>query len=716
MIKRLIFFLAAISSVAHAETQKIQLVKFSPFPELELRCINGNANVSVPVPDRWQVNRMKLALRYTGSSNLIQDTSQLAIRINDQPIAQTKLIPLAPNEDFSVNVPVRVLKAGYNTITFQVAQHFSHNASGCENPCAPDLWTNISLLDSYLEVDYDLKPLPLKLGLVANWLFDPKMFPEAHVNIVTESVDAKQTTTAGIVASGIARRFDYRKTIFHLRRELMPSTDNVIVGSPYFVERMVKPLGIELGPVKGALLRLAHSASADGGTDQTHALLIVTGDSPAAIRLAATTLANISLPYPGGPELQTTGFSLPDLAMYGGRQVLTTDKSYDFRTLNFSTYSWQGMNAAPVGINFRLPADFLIKQNQFAKAVLNFSYSAGLRNDSMLNIIINGKPLRSIYLDQVSGSYIDGYKLDIPTYVFQPGANSIIFSAVLNLPKQICDASQTDGTFLTVYDNSTLKFPPMPHLVEMPKLELFALNGFPFTRWPDGFESLIYVPQGDPAGLEAALNMIGMITQKNGFPLFGMEIVTDEPRNWKGEIMIIGQVGSIPEGLLQGAPLKSAKESRIPYPIARGWDTETAVAISRQSSRLGPGVGVVMQYESPLQLGHSVVLILAETSEDVSKLGLALLDPAVQGAVKGDLMFIEFGEPEKHKVLAMSVGPRYTSGNKGDVNPIDAFLFSNPWTFYALVALVVLGLAGLTWLALRRYRRKRSPLPAPSKD
>jgi len=49
---------------------------------------------------------------------------------------------------------------------------------------------------------------------------------------------------------------------------------------------------------------------------------------------------------------------------------------------------------------------------------------------------------------------------------------------------KLCDAVRTDGLFATIYENSTLVFPNMPHFVELPKIELFGLNGFPFTRWP----------------------------------------------------------------------------------------------------------------------------------------------------------------------------------------------------------------------------------------
>lgn len=694
--------------VASAAPERTPLIRFSTSPQIELRCVNGSGGISVPIPDRWDVKRVVLGLRYTVSSTLIAENSQLAIKVNDQPVAQAKLNPMAPNVEMEVEIPIGLLKSGYNNITFHVAQHYSRHNSGCENLCAPDLWTHINLLDSFLDVDYVKRPLPLKLGLVANWLFDPRIFPDAQVNLVVEKPDASNATLASIAASGIARRFDYRKVGFKLSQKLMPGMDNVLVGSEAFARRILEGAGHKLGAVDSGLLRIYHAVDATGAPDVTHALIVATGNTPQAVRVAAGTLANLSLPYPGGPELRTTGYKLPDLPMYGGRQVLSTDKKYDFKTLGFPTNSWLGFNPTPLGLNFRLPADFLIKQNQFAKVAINFSYSAGLRGDSVFNVLVNGKPLRSIYLDQVAGAYIENYSIDIPTYVFKPGANTITFSPVLNVPRQICDSSQVDGTFLTLYENSTVIFPPMPHMVELPKLELFALNGFPFTRWPDGYETMIYVPGAEPAALEAALNLVGVITQRNGFPLFNTVIVEQEPTDFGGELMVIGRIGVVPPKLLEGAPLRAGQQGIIPYPVSRGWDQEASVIFSNQTSTLGKGRGMIMQYESPFKRGRSIILLLAETGEDLGRLGEALLDSSVQAVAGGDLMLIEYVKPERHKVTVMNVGPRYVSGKSGDVGFLDAFFFANRTLFYALfVGLLVLLAVGFAVLVRRRYKSRQ---------
>ena len=714
----LVLTLFLLNPTAHAETVKLPFQKFTSADALEMRCTSGGQNLSIPIPERWNVHKINLGLHYTVSNNLITEISQMAVKFNGELVTQMKLNSLAPNVTIDVPLPVTYLEPGYNTVTFQVAQHYQ--TTQCEQPCAPDLWTNISVKDSFVEIDYDLKPLPLRLGEASNWIFDPKQFPEAGVNLVMDSSTPESVTLAGIVASGIARHFDYRKVKFSHSPDIKPGMDNVLVGTTRFAGAALAKHGIALAPAEGGLIKLFHLPGIGGGAaDDRHALIVVAGADATPLKIAAETFANMSLPYPGTDEMHAYEFSMPDISMYGGRQVLSSDKIYNFNSIGMPTYSFYGFSGKPtkrgyVGggseLSFRLPPDFLIKQNQYAKVVLNFSYGAGMRQDSTLSLSVNDKQVRDIHLDSAGGNYIEGYKLDLPTYLFKPGTNTIKFKPYLNIQREVCDAVNTDGLFVTIFDNSTLSFPPMPHFVEMPKLELFALNGFPFTRWPDGFETLVYLPKHDSASIDTALNLIGMITQKNGFPLFGSQVVFTEPVDWNGEMLVVGKISDIPKSIMDGAPMQMNGVASVPYPISRGWDSETSISFSKQKSGLGEGSGVLMEFESAHQKGRSVVLVTAQTEKDLLTLGDALLEPGILARITGDTVLIKLDVPD-YDLTSLLAGKRYSTGDKGNVSFIDSMLYANIYFIYGLIALAILVLSMIGYWLLRRYRDKRKATP-----
>lgn len=705
MIKTILLFasMSMLHLAACAETIKLPLQIFTAAPELEMRCLSGGQKLSIPIPERWKVNKAVLSLHYTVSNNMLGDISQMVVKVNDELITQLKLDNQAPGVVSEILIPVERLKPGYNTLSFQVAQHYMRNQ--CEQPCAPDLWTNISVAESSLQLDYEMRPIPLKLGEVASWIFDPKQLPEAAVNMVADTSTAEAVTTVGIAASGIARRFDYRKVKFSHSPDIMQGMDNVLIGATAFVGKVLSKYGLKLEASGGGVIKIFYVPKSDGGKDGLHALIVVAGDQPASLKIAAETFANMSLPYPGTDVMHVYEFSMPDISMYSGREVLISDKTYDFNTLNMSTYSFLGFNNASE-ISFRLPPDFLIKQNQYAKLMLNFSYGAGLRQDSTLNISVNGKQLRDIHLDSASGNYIEGYKIDLPTYMFKPGTNTITFRPFFNTTRQVCDTANTNGLFLTIFGNSTLNFPPMPHFVEMPKLELFLLNGFPFTRWPDGYETLVYLPQHDSASIDTALNLIGMITQKNGFPLFGTKVVFAEPKDWSGEMLVVGVASVIPKSIMSHAPLQPDGIAPVPYPVSRGWDSEISIALSKQQGGLGEGSGLLMEFESSNTKGRSVVLATAQTAKDLLLLGDALLSPGIQARITGDVSLIRLDVPG-YDVTSMKVGKKYSTGDKGSISVVEAFLYANTYVFYGLITLALFLLSMVAYWLIRSYRGKR---------
>ena len=157
-----------------AETIKLRLQDLTALKKLELRCVSDEREVAVPVPERWEVKRMVLHLRYTVSTNLLPESSQLVVKVGGHPVAQARLNPMAPDVKLGVEIPPGLLEPGYNALSFHVAQHFSKNQ--CESPCAPDLWTNISLRDSWVEMDYEWKDVPLAaVGAV-----ELRLRPAAH--------------------------------------------------------------------------------------------------------------------------------------------------------------------------------------------------------------------------------------------------------------------------------------------------------------------------------------------------------------------------------------------------------------------------------------------------------------------------------------------------------------------------------------------------------
>ena len=202
-----------------------------------------------------------------------------------------------------------------------------------------------------------------------------------------------------------------------------------------------------------------------------------------------------------------------------------------------------------------------------------------------------------------------------------------------------------------------------------------------------------------------------MITQKNGYPLFEVNYTYTDPKKFDGDLIIVGDIPSIPEEYKKKAPLTLTKETTVPYPIMRSWNDEKSLAYSKQISSFKTGKGALMEFLSPFSEGRTVLLMTAPTPEDLLTMSDAVTDSVVQGKSQGDLVLVDLvplnPERPEYKVSALSVGQKYFSGKTGEVSIIDRYLYFYPWLYYLALILVIIALTLLLFFLLKRYRKKR---------
>ena len=695
-----------------------------------MRCTGSEHNIVLPIPKRWKVKKATLKFRYQNSSALLKRTSQLEMFLNDVPLAQIRLDPLSSKGKVKLDLPPLLLESDFNRLTFRVAQHYS---TQCENPCAPELWTRIELDDAEIDLDYEYRDVPLRISAVSDFLFDPKLFPEPKLNIVTETLEDQDLTASTIVASGVALRYEFRKTLFSSSDQLVQGMDNVLIGTHEYLKSIMDYYELPY-EASGPYLRVLHMPKRVNVTrtnrlgkretvevtrfDKRFGLILVAGEDAKQIKVAAETLDILSIPFPDSAEMQVQAFSMPEIAQYSGKKMLTTDRLYKLNNLNFFSHTFKGMSSEKSQLVFRVPADFRVKPNQYVKLSLDFSFGAGMRADSSLNIILNGNHVSAIHINDEQGGMFNDYELNLPTHLFKGGENILEFEAVLTpLITERCGFIQQENLFLTLFDSSSLIFPSMPHRVEMPNLELLFVNGFPYTRWPDGYETMFTLAAKSRTNLSLALNLAGIITQKNGYPLFGLETTNQVPENYDGEVVVIGEVDQINQDILSRSPLQLGEFNKVPYPAFESWDERASLAFSTQRSEMGEHQGLITQFESPYQIGRTMTLFAAKTTQGIERLSDALWEFTVQGAARGDLMLVDyvfnpnqferFGDGRDFRVTALQAGKTFYTGKGGDVNPVQFYLDLYPWLFWLALALSGGALVFVVYVLLKRQKDRR---------
>ena len=177
---------------------------------IRLMRLDGSAMLSIPLSRRETITSAVLHLVTTNSISL-SDRSQLIVRINNRTVAQLQLSSKQPEITADIRLPAELLKPGYNQMTFRVAQHSQD--SQCDDPNAPELWTEIDTTASVLRLQSDMKPLTPQTLLLSdlNDIFDPKLQTPQKINIVTAGHPDSDAAlgTGGMLAQGIGVKLHY---------------------------------------------------------------------------------------------------------------------------------------------------------------------------------------------------------------------------------------------------------------------------------------------------------------------------------------------------------------------------------------------------------------------------------------------------------------------------------------------------------------------------
>ena len=716
-------------------SQTFYLNKFLPVKNVTLRSLKDSYEISFPIPERWNVDSATFTFPYVNSSALLAYKSRLTVLLDEIPLKQVTLDPISNEGIVSVDIPGELLDPGYHQLTIMVAQHVEKE---CEDPFAPELWTFVKLEESKLSINYSLKSIPLKLSSIPTFIEDPKIIPMKKINFILTRLNDSILNIASIVAGGLGARMDYKPILISISQKYKEGMDNIFIGPKSELQKLKLNNKIESYNSLISIEHVPYKSEDEHGQnvtkiDNTHVIIIITGNNEKEVKKAATAFSSLSFSFPRTKSMIVHETSIPALRPYDKKSFLSPGNPVFFNALGFSTHTFRGMNKKELKLEFYLPSDLYIKPNEYATMLLHFAYSASLRKDSNLKIMLNGKDVSSIHLDNENGAMFENYKISIPTYLFKPGKNTITFIPYL-IPQVIkrCEGFQDMNIFLTMFDDSIIRFPKMSHWGKMPAIEYFFDTGFPFSRVATGSEACIFLTKIDIPRSTLALNLVAFLGQKTGIAPLKIHISSNLNLLKEKETIFLGSIDEIPQKFMEKAPLKLLKPViTVKYPQfdnlsgkrdrswcqkleerLRGFATLFPIKPYKEKSivkeklgTLDQETGLLMEFESPITKGKSILLWTAKDSSAFLNMSRLLWIGKIRSSSKGDLVLFplnDIGKVESHLL-----GPEYYTGNLTKFDEFDFYLRSYPWLLVTLLITSVTVIAVILAIYLRRRKKKR---------
>jgi hypothetical protein len=719
-------------------TLALQELMADPGP---IRMLNDrdDEDLFFPLSSRFELDQAALRLDFTNSIALLGERSQMRVLANGAVVAQVPLQGTQPNVQVEAFIEPDLLVPGFNTLRFETAQHYTIE---CEDPGAPELWTQIDTRRSSLSLQGRLQPVEPLLSELDR-LISPALGSPTRYDILTPSqLSAEDLGVGALVAQAISLRLDYRPGQFDHRiaagstpeqradwaghplsgldQTALGARDGALVGTRdalarYLDDSLVRQI---TGPYLGVFAR---------ADDPRYLMLLVTGRDDAEVEEAAKVLGMLDFPLADAAASRVDLGPKPGRVHLGGRPRIEPGRSYDWADLGYSTTSLKGANPQGVTVEFDVPPDFYVSEDASVRLSLSFAYGARLRNDSVLNVYLNERFERALPLDSPSGAVLRDYAVYIPMRSFEPGRNVIEAEAVMVPSRnEDCVTAQSDNLLITLFDTSWIEFPDTAHYAEQPNLDLFADTGFPYLAGPDGSGAPFFLLSSlDSRVAAAAWTLAGKLAQMNDGPLLDAGYGLAAP-NEAAHTIAIGPLGELDPELLRGTALSPSPDGldagyavrqtdgrpsdfeRIKVQMARllGGDPPARAAPAQvrvRQSAVPQRYGVALAFQSPQDPGRLVTLFTALDAARLQTRMEEIVAPERWGQLNGDLAL---WRGDLDEVSWQRAHAPFFVGELGLLDFLRYHLSAQPLYWVGGVLVTILLLAFLTQRLLIRLGRK----------
>lgn len=551
-----------------------------------LRGVDAYHTVPFSIPQTQVIKSATMRLRFHFSPGLLPALSHLKVSINGTVFATLPVttqpnfigIPrdLSPEEksgetqqlagrrmsennallEASLEMPAEMLVHD-NQITFEFIGHYTLQ---CEDPSHSTLWAHVDA-NSSIEMQGSLLPLQDDLKLL------PLPFYDAAVNLhpVIPIVFLNQPSTKALQAAGIVASWfgllptDFRPVRFPVSFGQVPQGNVILISES-----------------SGDLPASLHLQSSGGPTvamrtnpaDPYSKVLVLTGDSPDDLITAARALS-IQRNLWQGNQVSVSLSPIKKSAPDDAPRWLPTDTKEPITVGQImNTGDLQGDGSVPVGVYMRIPPDLYYGARANLPFHLEYRYNpVPLANESTLQVYMNGAYVSSTpmpHTDKASAKLET--EIPVPRVDMRPFSNSMMLKFIFQIAKKNkCQDTAPMNLQGAVLKESYLDLRDIPHLAQLPDLELFSNAGYPFTRMKDLSETTVVLPDNPGADeIEMYLTLMGHLGAQTGFPVINVTVAGPDGLHNDGrrDYIVLGTV--------EDQPAINVLNSRLPVQINSG--------------------------------------------------------------------------------------------------------------------------------------------------
>lgn len=584
------------------------------------------------------VESADLALNYRSGEVRSNESLELAVSLNNVEIAAVPVSKSAGTvEPAHVVIPSDLLVHD-NALTFEFRRQCPNP---CEKPGKPIAeWIRLEPM-SDLQTTGLVLSLPNRLSMLPSPFFDPSLQRSVELPFVFEA----QPDLASLKAAGILASW-YGSLTAHRGSHFLTSFGQFPKGNVILVAHSDTPLAASIGLTAG----VSQVAICDNPSDRFGKVLAIVAPSSETLpRLAALVAGNRV-----HSEDERAVISAAALANEDQPSVLRpkwSDASHPIRLLQTTGESpLHARIGAPGTMYFRVAPDLDYGSRLTVPLHLSFRLS-GLATDDHVWV---GIRLNNIFVSKRRMSMQDAGNVREESFAIPV---ALLYSSNTLDVDLMTDRSETvvsdpRSVDLQVMSATNLDLGNPTHFVQMPRLDLFAASGFPFTARPDLAETTVILPEY-PTGAQIGLYLdaIGFLSAQTEVAgtRFTLGNVKDLRAGTSNNILVIAGADDDETSrpfqrsmviLPANGKFEAGELSLSPREwISRAWlgRRDELAKLSQLLDRESSLRFMVEQFKSPYRSDRSVLVLATRSETDSSAYFDALTKASREGSISGGL-------------------------------------------------------------------------------
>ncbi len=626
--------------------------------------------VTIPIPDRLKILKMKAEVHYTPSLVLYHARSTVSIVSNDFTIKQFGLNEQRFKDSglvvVSADIPVKTLDK-YNKIGARFIQHYSsgQGKEDIEETSAPELWTQVDLAHSFVEFEFALKPFEEKLSSISKFMLDNKNVFKDTMNLVFPKVpNDDDFFNYAFMSNLMGSMLKYRDMGITVSTKILNNKNNILIMTRKELLETTNEFRKQYpdfeSKIKGNINVIRNPFQEDKG------LLIVTGDTYDDLKNALFRMVNKDIQLLEEQYLKVTKTDIPGKSKpYSAPGFITIGEQVLFSDLDYHTQTFVGEQPEDVLLNFNIYPTVKYTSLDAISTSLNIIYGGEMRSDSATNIFLNNVFAYQIPIgggqDESSNGALQQFKSknksSVPSKLLKKGKN------VLKIKFQMIPSTghalvrfNNDTLKLTLQDDSYITFPRAKTEVELPSLKYIQELAFPFSIYPDLQNTGILITDFDSRTVASAMYVAFYLGKTLSYPAYRLTVTADINKIINKDIISVGSQVERYALLYQNAPIQFTKEGVVKeIALASKYVEEGSVRVKQhtattkmiESSNLKDHL-LVQTYQSPFNERRVILEISSLTPETLIKGIENGFSPVHLGQFNGDVWLYNINDDKSY--------------------------------------------------------------------